>query len=37
MTTENLDGPEMAARIARLRAALDAAPLPSGPIEEGSR
>ena len=37
MTTGNLGGPEMTAQIARLRAALDAAPLPSGPTEAASR
>jgi ribosomal-protein-alanine N-acetyltransferase len=34
MTTEALDQPRMAGRIERLRAALDAAPAPTGPLDE---
>jgi ribosomal-protein-alanine N-acetyltransferase len=34
MTTEALDQPRMADRLARLRVALDAAPAPTGPVDE---
>jgi [ribosomal protein S18]-alanine N-acetyltransferase len=35
MTTESLDRPMMTARLVRLRAALDAAPAPTGPGDDG--
>ena len=34
MTTEPLAEPKMLDRIARLRVALDAAPAPTGPLED---